>query len=665
MKKLTLISLILVLTPTFLLGQSWKKKTVMTIGDQAITAAEFMEVYEKNNVNGDVVEVKSIDEYYPIFVDFKTKVVEAEALKMDTIRKFQTELNGYRKQLAKPYLSSDFADTALLYEAFERLQYDLCASHILVKCGDYDAPADTLAAYNKAIAIRDRIVKGHEDFAKVAEETSDDPSARDHKLPNGQNRQGNRGFLGYFTAFNMVYPFENAAYNLKENEVSMPVRTEYGYHIIKLHKKTPALGTVQAAHIFFKVDDNDPDRCDSVVKAKAFNVYSQLTDKNWDELVKKYSDDKGTIEKSGKLQPFKVGSIVYEITDAIKGLKSNEVSKPIKTSYGYHIVKFIGNFPPNNLNDIKDKLIEKIKRDMRSLSSEENIIKRIKQEDNFKEYSKTKDNFISSIDSSLLKGKYVLPENVNTSKVLFKIGKKKVTIGDFAEYIRKKQRPQSFRTTISYAYEMYYDFEKKIILDYEDSILEEKYDEFRIVMREYHDGLLLFDLQEKNVWKKATEDTIALQNYYADHAQQYCWNERVEVVIGTATRSDNLDRLRELIRSNVSVDEMRQTIKNDSLRFLYVKHNYFQKGENEFVDLTPWVKDTIHEISNPKDRTTRIVHILDVRKPEPKSFKEAKGLVTADYQKVLEKKWMEAIRAKHPVVLNEKIFNKIKKYYEK
>ena len=269
-RKAWLIALCLMMMPSLLLAQSYTKKTLITIGDKEISVKEFMDTYEKNNVNTDVIDKKNVDEYLSLYIDFKLKVAEAENLKMDTTPSFIKELNNYRQQLAKPYFSNDDITDELVKEAYERMQYDVNAAHILIKCDVNAVPADTMAAYKKAMSIRERAMKG-EDFGALAAELSDDPSARDYEEIPGVRKayKGNHGELGYFTVFDMVYPFETGVYNTAEGSISMPVRSSFGYHIIKVNSKTPALGYIRAAHIFLAVDSNDPTKNDSIVKIKA------------------------------------------------------------------------------------------------------------------------------------------------------------------------------------------------------------------------------------------------------------------------------------------------------------------------------------------------------------------------------------------------------------
>lgn len=648
-------------------AQSFAKKTLIKFGDREVTAGEFMEVYEKNNLKGEVAEVKSIDEYIDIFTDFKLKVFEAEALGLDTVSKFLKEVEEYRNQLAKPYLTSDGVSEDLVKEAFERMQYDINAAHILVKCGTFDAPADTLRAYKKALELRNRIVKGGEDFNAVAFECSEDPSARDMEAIPGRRpfMPGNKGELGYFTVFDMVYPFETAAYNTPVGEVSMPVRTDFGYHIVKVNSKTPACGVINVAHIFLQVNDKDIEHSDSIVKIKADNIRKEITAENWPIMVSRYSDDKGTIANEGRLSPIRVGSIVPQFIDVVKNIEKGQISEPVKTIYGYHIIKLIGTMPPTDFETLKPKIEERVKRDMRSVASEQAVVSRIMKEEGFKENVKAKDGFMATIDSSIIEGKYSLPEGVDGNKVLFSIGKKKYIVSDFAAYIEKNQRAYPFKTPTSYAYELYNDFVNVSVKEYEKSILEDKYSDFRIVMREYHDGILLFDFMEKEVWKKASNDTLALQAYYDEHKSEYMWGDRVKAMIGTVTREESLPRMHELISSGLSVDSIKSIIKTDSIRFVSIKEHFYQKGDNIYVDQTPWTVGAIQECPSDKDKAIRVVRITDVRKPEPKSFKEAKGLVTSDYQTILEKELLKELREKYPVTIDEKVFAKVKKYFNK
>lgn len=665
MKKI--LVLLIALTPALLFAQGWKSKTLITLGDRNITAGEFMEVYEKNNVKSEVIDKKSVDEYLDMYINFKLKVTEAENLKMDTLPKFVKEYEGYRKQLAKPYFTNDAVTEQLVEEAYERMQWDVNASHILIKCDVHAVPADTLKAYNKALELRKRIMNG-EDFGDVAVEASEDPSARDIEAIPGKQRayKGNRGNLGYFSVFDMVYPFENGTYNTKEGEVSMPVRSDFGYHIIKLNSKTPACGQIRAAHIFLIVDENDPEKTDSVVGAKAANIYKEIDKdgKNWDIIVKKYSDDKGSAQHGGMLTPFKVSQIVPEFIAEIKKLNENEFSEPVKTSYGYHIIKLVSKSGVKSLDEERENITKRVEKDMRAKVSEEVVLKRILKENKFKEYTKVKDAFIATIDSTLKEGKYVVAEGVDQNKVLFKLEKQEFKIADFVEYIKKHESAQPFMSEGSYAYQLYDEFVKETVFAYEDAHLEAKYPDFKLLVQEYHDGILLFDLMDKEVWKKAEMDTAGIKAFYEANKGDYMWGKRVKTIVVKVNNDESLPRMEQLIREDLTIDSLKAIVKNEGLKGVTIKSPYFQKGDNVDIDETEWVAGTIRVIPSTVDKSTKIVKILEVREPEPKTYREARGVITSAYQTKLENDWLESLKAKYPVTVDEKVLEKIRKNYK-
>lgn len=661
MKKV--LVLLIALTPALLFAQGWKSKTLITLGDNNISAGEFMGVYEKNNVQSDVIDKKSVDEYLDMYVNFKLKVIEAENLKMDTMPKFVKEYNSYREQLAKPYFSSEEANEQLIEEAYERMHWDINAAHILVKCDVNAVPADTLKAYNRAMEIRKRIING-ENFGDVAEDTSDDISVSDTTV-NGRFYKGNRGELGYFTVFDMVYPFETGAYNTKEGQISLPVRSDFGYHIIKVNSKTPACGTIRAAHIFLAVNDSDPEKIDSVVKAKAYNVYNEIKKdgSNWEVIVRKYSDDKGSAANEGLLSPFKVNQIVPEFITVVKGLQPKEISEPVKTNYGYHIIRLIATSGVKDIEDEHENIKKRVEKDMRAKVSEDVVLNRFKKENKFKEYVKVKDAFIATIDSTLKEGNYVMAEGVDTSKVLFKFGKQKYTIADFVEFIRENQVKQPFMSAGSYAYKLYDEYLKRSAFAYEDAHLEEKYPDFKLLVQEYHDGILLFDLMDKEVWKKAEQDTVGLENYYNAHKDEYMWGERLKTVYATVNHPENVARVEELVKTDLSMDSIRAILKAEEIRGVSVKIRYWQHGDNVDIDETEWKAGELRVIPSTVDKTTKIVRVLEVRDPEPKTLNEAKGLVISAYQQQLEEDWLNELKAKYPVTVNEKTLEKVKQCY--
>ena len=643
-------------------------QVLMTIGDQDVTVKEFTDVYYKNNLKSDVIEKKSVDEYLELFTTFRMKVMEAERLQLDTSAKFQRELAGYRKQLAKPFMSSDDISDELLQEAYERKLKDIRASHILVRCDKNALPSDTLKAYNKAMEIRKKALAKDADFGALADQYSDDPSARGMKATDQTPaRPGNHGDLGYFTVFDMVYPFETGAYSLKEGEISMPVRSDFGYHIIKVVSVTDAMGTVQAAHIFLQLPFDAPAEDEAAMKQKADNIYKELmaqNGKNWNEMVKQYTDDKGTIARNGALSPFTVSRIVPEFIEACKSLEVDEIAKPVRTNYGYHIIKLLSKTGVGSFEKESKGLSERIEKDMRSKKSEEVVLKQVMSEYKFKQNVKNLEEFIATVDSSILRKEYEPSPEVKMEATLFTLENNPTKVKDFVAYIKGNMTMQKYVSPATYAYQLYENFRNTTILDYADAHLEDKYPEFKALVQEYKDGIMLFDLMDREVWSKAVKDTVGLKEFHERNADKYMWGDRVQATIITVTRPESLPKVKALLDSGVELDSLRTAIQRDSIGYAFVRKGYYQRGDNQYVDQTEWKVGVRNEIPSTVDQSTTIVCIREVREPEQKTLKEARGLVTSDYQVELEQKWVQSLKERYPVKINEKVLDKVRKMYQ-
>ena len=643
------------------------KEVLMTIGDQPVTVKEFSDVYYKNNLKSDVIEKKSVDEYLELFSTFRMKVMEAERLQLDTSAKFKKELAGYRKQLSKPFLSSDDITDELIQEAYQRKLKDIRASHILIRCDKNALPSDTLKAYNKAMDIRKKAIKG-EDFGDLAVKYSDDPSAKDMKATEqAPARPGNHGDLGYFTVFDMVYPFETGAYNTKVGEISMPVRSDFGYHIIKVQSVTDAMGSIQAAHIFLQLPFDASAEDELAMKQKADNIYNELMEqngKNWNEMVRQHSDDRGTVSNNGALSNFTVSRIVPEFIEVCKSLEVNEIAKPVRTMYGYHIIKLLSKSGVGSFEKESKGLAERIEKDMRSKKSEEIVLRQVKKEYKFKQNDKNVEAFIATVDSAILHKTYQPSPDADLDAVLFALEGNPTTVRDFVKYINDNMTQQRYVTPATYAYQLYEAFANETAMNYADAHLEDKYPDFKALVQEYKEGIMLFDLMDREVWDKAVKDTVGLKEFHERNASKYMWNDRVLASIITVTRTESLPKVKALLDSGIELDSLKSAIQRDSISYAFVRKGYYQRGDNQYVDQTEWKVGERNEIPSTVDQTTVIVCIRELRGPEPKTLKEARGLVTSDYQVELEQKWVKALKDKYPVVVNEKVLDKVRKMYK-
>lgn len=629
-----------------------KDPVLMTIAGKNITRSEFQSIYNKNNPKNTEADSKSIDDYVQLFVNFKLKVKEAEEMGLDTTAEFRNELEGYRKQLAQPYLTDNEVNDQLLREAYERSKTDVRASHILIKLDASALPKDTLKAYNTTLALRTRILKG-EDFAKVARENSQDPSAKE-----------NAGDLGYFTSMQMVYPFETAAYTTKIGEVSMPVRTRFGYHLIKVVDKREAQGQIMCEHIMVKSQKGQSAADSVAAKQKIEEIYSKLkAGENFEELARQQSDDKGSAKEGGKLPLFGTGRMVMEFEKAAFGLQNNgDYTAPVKTQYGWHIIKRLDKKPIPTFEESKNELKGKVTKDSRAQKSKESLIAKIKKENNFKENLKARDEFNTLIDSSYFEGTWSKDKASKLNKELFSIADKKYTQLDFANYLENHQTKRPKIDASVLVKTTYEQFVNDNCIAYQETILDKKFPDFKALMQEYRDGILLFDLTDKKVWGKAVKDTAGIEDFYQKNKNNYMWEERVEATIYTCANTAIADQTRKLIKkqekSNISNDSLMNIVNKDSQLNLKIENGKFLKNENDMVDKVKWQVGISENMT--KNNQVIFVKINKVLPPDVKKLSEARGLVTSDYQNYLEKEWIESLRKKYSVNIDRSVLSTVK-----
>jgi len=626
-------------------------RVLLNIAGENITAGDFMYVYNKNNLNREEQGPEAIKDYLDLYINFRLKVRAAEELGMDTLETFRKELEGYRKQLAQPYFVDAAVSENLLKEAYERKKLDIRASHILVRLDKNAPPEDTLVAYKKAMAIRDRLVNG-EDFGKVAAEVSDDPSARDTEASQYRPaRKGNIGDLGYFTVFDMVYPFETGAYNTEVGKVSKPVRTDYGYHLIKVTDKEPAFGQVQVEHIFVALPPNANGKDSIQKKMKIDGAYEKIQGgAKFEDVVAEYSEDKGSAGNGGKLPWFGCNRMVPEFIIATRNLPdTGSISAPFSTPFGYHIIKLIGRKPVGTFEEEEQGLKTRLEKDIRNKLSQESVITRIKQENGFKEYPKAKDAVLATLDSNLLKGEWDINKAKGLEKVVFSIGNMKYTQQDLAKYIATKQTKKT-QDISSFFNDTYNAMVVEKCIAYEDSHLEEKYPEFRMLVQEYHDGILLFDLTDKNVWSKAVKDTAGLAEFFAANPGKYMWDKRFHATVVTILKPAqvNSDEVRTMFTNGKTPEEILNHYNTDTTLTILVETSNFSKGDSPIVDKVKWKAGLSPMVDSPSGPS--FVFGYEIIPPEPKALQEARGLVTADYQTYLEDKWVKELRAKYNVI---------------
>ncbi len=659
--KVTLLFAVLFIGLAFTMQAQVKNDDIlMTIAGKKITVGEFVAIYQKNNQKNEVLDKKNLSDYLDLYINFKLKVREAEDLGLDTVTTFKTELSGYRDQLAKPYFVDEHTLDRITHESYDRMHTDVRASHIFVRLQPCATPEDTLTAYTKILQVRERISNG-ESFEKLAAELSDDPSARDREA-NQQHPfiKGNHGDLGYFTAFDMVYPFETGAFTTKVGSVTMPIRSEYGYHLIKVTDHRTAMGKVTVAHVFMSFP-KDTLSVDSLkVKMRMDSVWQKLkSGEKWDDIVKKYSEDKGSAAKGGVLPKFGVNRMVPEFIDAIYKLtKEGDFSEPVKTPYGWHIIKLVERKGTGTFDEEKSDLKQKINKDSRSQIAKDAVIARLKTEYGFTEYPDAKADFYKVVTDSIFTGKWDVSLAKDLNKTLFKTTAGIVKQPEFAQYLNSKQHKKDKEPIRCFVDKIYKDFMEENLSKIENGHLEEKYPEFRNLMNEYRDGILLFDLTDQKVWSKAVKDTTGLKSFYEKNKANYMWDSRLEASVFTLKDPKLAQKVRNFLKSGLTDDAVLKEVNTDSVKKVTVENGKFSRKDNKYIDAITWTPGIANDIVT--DSCTVIVRVANVLKPEPKSLNEARGIITADYQNYLEKIWIEYLKIKYPVVVNKDVLSQIK-----
>ena len=637
-----------------LCAQKLDSKTLLTIGNQPVSTEEFERIYLKNRGLG-VIENGpiSVDEYLELFINFKLKVIEASELGYDTVPGFIVEFEGYEDQLAMPYLTDQATIDKLSKEAYERMQYDVNASHILIKTNPDASPEDTLAAYEKVMKISDRFITG-ESFEIIARGTSDDPSVK-----------SNGGNLGYFTVFQMVYPFETAAYNSRIGEMSFPVRTRFGYHIIIVHDKRKAIGSIKVAHIMVAVPRGSSQEKKEAAKKKIHMVYTKINNgEDFRFLAKEYSDDYNSAQNGGELPWFGTGRMVEEFESAAFKLKKNgDISEPVRTGFGWHIIKRIDKKEIGTYEEMRREIEKKIYSGSRADIAINVFIKNLKKKYNFKnDSSKIWPLYSSLTVNSSKNGGWLKGLSRYSGNTLFSFAGKKFTVADFSRYLNNQPGLIENETSKSYVNKMLSSYENNELISYEKSKLENNYPDFKYLLKEYHDGMLLFEISDKKVWSKAVEDTTGLKEYYENHKNEYLGDEQFEIIQFTFNDRSLIKEINKVIRKcrrYSNIDCYSGYFPPDSVSApVTVSIQKYDKENSNQIDAAYWKKGFKKTFT--EGNKTKLILVNDIIEAQPKKLEEVMGLITSDYQNYLESQWYIQLKEKYPVKINTRALNELK-----
>ncbi len=632
---------------------SLSESVLFTSANDTVFADDFLYVFRKNRMVDSTVARKpesteqAMKEYLDLYVNFRLKVKAAEEAGLDQKESFKQELAQYREQLAKPYLIENRVTEQLIEDAYERMKQEVRASHILIEVPEDASPQDTLKAYQLADSLR-TLAQDGTSFSMLAEQYSSDPSAA-----------SNGGDLGYFSALQMVYPFEKAAYSTETGDISQPVRTRFGYHIIKVQDKRPSQGKVKVAHIMIRPSGDN----DSIAYQKAKQVYEQLRNgADWGEMVERFSEDVSTKSKDGELPYFGTGNMIESFENAAFALENpGDISQPVKTRFGWHIIKLIDRQKLEPMEKLRPTLERQVERSIQAEVRQDEMISTLKNESDFEADAANTNQAIYYLYAE----EQAESAEPDRGAVLFAVADTTIEIGNFYNYVQEKQGALSADSATSH--QLYEDFEAETLLAYEKNHLADNNEEYRRILQEYRDGILLFDIMEDKVWSKAVEDSVGLHSYFENHRDDYRWQERVEATILDAQSQAILEQAQRQLGeisgplSEEKIAEIEGAFNEKNPLALQIHQDKYERGEERtsveaIIDKVTWEPGTY-----TMEENGRFYHILihDVLPPKLKELDEVRGIVIADYQNELDRQWIAALREKYPVEIDEDVLQRV------
>jgi len=632
---------------------------IMTINDKNFKKSEFEYYYNKFN-REDVIDKRSLDDYVGLFKDLKLKVAEAEAQGMDTMTSYRLELSEYRTAEAKPYLENMEVNNELIKRAYDRTKSLLEISQILipfseVKNNNFKTfPSDTFEAYNKAVQIRNRLLKG-EDFGKVAAEV-----AKETNIPQTEKP----GYLGWFTGLMLTPSFEDVAYNTPVGKIGPLARTNFGYHIIKINAKKDNPGSINVAHILIPCPPNADSTQVSEARTKINDIYAQLkSGGDFAALAKEFSKDPGTASKGGDLGwlDFVASTkLVKEFKDAAWSLTGiGEITAPFQTQFGYHIVKLLGKKPLEPLDEKRKDIINTYTSGGYFIPLHQNGIDKMKKEFGFRKNDAVYQTLFSKANTVYPTDSIFYTSFQNEVTPLFTVGDTKYTVNQFITYLKKNNR-SAFTMSNDLLNDCLQTFEYSALYEVKDKSLESKYPDFKNLIQEYRDGILMFNIMNREVWEKASNDTEGLAAFFEKNKQRYAWSEPYYkgyvVLVKDAKAKQKMQKEIAGKDNDKAVQYLLDNYKVGDVSYVKVeKRGMFKKGEDAFVD------EGIFK-SGVAERPEGFGDFLLLGKllKAPESYTDVRGPVVTDYQNYLEEIWLKKLNEKYKVKIFPDVIKTIK-----
>ena len=626
-------------------------QTLFTYGNQSVSKQEFLKAYQKNNTDKKSTE-QSYRDYLELYLRYKLKVKAAYDLKLDTVSAQIAEMKNFRNQVVDGYMNDNESLNKIINEAFSRSQKDIHVAHIFISIPKNAATADTLKAFQKATDAYNDLKKGKQ-FGDVASLYSDDPSAKN-----------NHGDIGFITVFSLPYELETLAFTTSVGKFSKIYKSKSGYHIFKNVEERKAIGRIKTAQILFLFPPNASDVIKESIKQKADSVYTLLMNGgNFAELAKKFSGDNLSFQTGGEMAEFGIGKYDPAFENAAYSLsKDDEISKPVLTNFGYHIIKRLSRkqVPEVNNKETFEAYKQKVINDPRNEYAKKALLQKALHETNFKRSAIDEDNLMAYTDSFLQHKRMPKLYGIDEKTMLFSFTNKTVTVQDWLDYAKatKDQKRSINNKSNKDLLEQYL---QTVALDNYRNHLEDYNKDFAYQLNEFKEGNLLFEIMQRKIWDKASADSIGLKNYYELHKDKYWWQPSADAVLFTSGNEKSASDIKKKLSSaNINswrklVDSSAGAAQADSGRFELTQLPLPEEktfSANQFTSMN----------SNQNDNTVTFAYIVKVYNDRsPRNYNDARGFVINDYQTYLEDNWIAELKKKYPVKIDEVVLKSLPK----
>ena len=632
-------------TSPFLAVAQEKKEVLVVVGTISIDKEEFLQLLSKERESespANSLTRKEFEENFESFLTYKLKVIEAESIKLDQLEEFNLEFSSIKESLIAPYLIKNSIEEGEVKKVYARLQEIVRAKHILFQFPPNSKKEDSIAVLQLALKVKTELENGA-DFSALASNYSDDPSAK-----------VNKGDLGYFTGLQMVQQFEEAAYTLPVGSISDPILTDFGYHIIQVSGRQANPGEVQVSHILVRFDLENPSQEENA-RRKISDIYAEIQKEStiWEEIVQTYSEDPASKSAGGLLPWFGVGTMIPEFEVAGFSLTEiGEVSPPIKTAYGYHILRLEGKRGLEPYEEVEQSIRSKILRNSKTGMIQSQVVAIQKSRYGFQENELGISTVAGAVTATdILSFGAAIQEKKLGNTELFKVNTSSYTVGDLVNFMQTKEMtPKGIGTF----FELWLDkFTEATLAKTEEVDLEKNNKAYQMLLKEYRDGILLFSLTNQEVWQKGLNDSLGQQAFFEKNNQKYQWKGRVQAYLTKVNDASKLENARKYLQ-NKGFDSDSFAAFEADYRSNYPDAYATESGTFEYeahpilskVDLnTPYQELVI-------EGTSYVLVVGKVYPPGPRKFEEARGLIIRDYQEFLEQALTKRLKEKYPIQIN-------------